>query len=62
MRDLLDPASCISMPSEGNHVISVDSAGQSTRKAYDSDYGNGYNDVAATGGDVYEQRRTALVT
>jgi subtilisin family serine protease len=53
-RDLLDPASCISMPSEGNGVISVSSTGPSSRKAYYSDYGNGYVDVAAPGGDVYD--------
>ena len=54
VRDLLDPATCISMPSEGNHVISVSSTGVSLRKAYYSDYGNGYVDVAAPGGDVYD--------
>ena len=53
-RDLLDPASCISMPSEGDGVISVSSTGQSDRKSYYSDYGNGYVDVAAPGGDVYD--------
>ncbi len=50
----IDPASCISMPSEGNHVISVSATGISLRKAYYSDYGNGYVDVAAPGGDVYD--------
>ncbi len=54
VRDLLDPASCISMPSEGKGVISVSSTGQSKRKAYYSDYGNGYIDVAAPGGDAYD--------
>ncbi|WP_394553344.1 S8 family serine peptidase [Agromyces sp. MMS24-JH15] len=53
-RDLLDPASCTSMPSEGNGVISVSSTGISSRKAYYSDYGNGYVDVAAPGGDAYD--------
>ncbi|WP_235511241.1 S8 family serine peptidase [Agromyces sp. Root81] len=53
-RDLLDPASCVSTPSEGDGVISVSSIGQSGRKAYYSDYGNGYVDVAAPGGDVYD--------
>src|SRR5690606_32813728 len=48
------PPSCISMPSEGNHVISVSSTGISTRKAYYSDHGDGYVDVAAPGGDVYD--------
>jgi len=50
----IDPASCTSMPSEGNHVISVSATGISLRKAYYSDYGNGYIDVAAPGGDVYD--------
>ncbi|WP_213816786.1 S8 family serine peptidase [Glaciihabitans sp. dw_435] len=53
-RDLLDPDSCISMPSEGKGVIAVSSTGQSGRKAYYSDYGNGYVDVAAPGGDAYD--------
>jgi subtilisin family serine protease len=48
------PPSCISMPSEGEHVISVSSTGISKRKAYYSDYGNGYIDVASPGGDVYD--------
>jgi subtilisin family serine protease len=42
------------MPSEGQHVISVSSTGPSLRKAYYSDYGNGYIDVAAPGGDAYD--------
>ncbi len=54
VRDMLDPATCVSMPSEGNHVIDVSSTGISLRKAYYSDYGNGYIDVAAPGGDVYD--------
>jgi subtilisin family serine protease len=54
VRDLLDPATCTSMPSEGRHVISVSSTGPSGRKAYYSDYGNGYIDVAAPGGDAYD--------
>jgi subtilisin family serine protease len=48
------PPSCISMPSEGNHVLSISSTAESLRKAYYSDYGNGYVDVAAPGGDVYD--------
>ncbi|MEW9533066.1 S8 family serine peptidase [Microbispora sp. NPDC049125] len=53
-RDRTIPPSCISMPSEGEHVISVSSTGISKRKAYYSDYGNGYIDVASPGGDVYD--------
>jgi subtilisin family serine protease len=48
------PASCLSMPGEGRNVIAVSSTGVSTRKAYYSSYGNGYVDVAAPGGDVYD--------
>ncbi|WP_432891208.1 S8 family serine peptidase [Kribbella sp. CA-245084] len=48
------PTSCTSMPSEGNHVLSVTSTGISKRKAYYSDFGNGYADVSAPGGDVYD--------
>jgi len=48
------PASCESMPSEGNHVLSVSSTGISQRKSYYSSYGNGYIDVAAPGGDLYD--------
>ncbi|MCO6005314.1 S8 family serine peptidase [Actinoallomurus purpureus] len=48
------PPSCISEPSEGRNVIAVSSVGISGRKAYYSDYGNGYVDVAAPGGDVYD--------
>jgi len=48
------PPSCVSMPSEGDHVIAVSSTGISERKAYYSDYGNGYVDLSAPGGDVYD--------
>jgi subtilisin family serine protease len=48
------PSSCISMPSEGNHVIPVSATGRSTRKAYYSSFGLGYVDVAAPGGDAYD--------
>ena len=54
VRDLLDPESCISMPTEGDGVISVSSTGISERKSYYSNYGNGFVDVAAPGGDVYD--------
>ena len=45
------PASCKSMPTEGEHVIAVSATGQSTRKSYYSSLGNGYIAVAAPGGD-----------
>ncbi|MEO5900937.1 MAG: S8 family serine peptidase, partial [Ilumatobacteraceae bacterium] len=54
------PASCISMPSEGKGVIDVASTGPSLRKAYYSDYGNGYIDVAAPGGDAYDTANGTL--
>lgn len=53
-RERTIPPSCISMPSEGTHVVSVSATGISTRKSYYSDYGNGYVDVAAPGGDTYD--------
>ncbi|MEU7938966.1 S8 family serine peptidase [Microbispora bryophytorum] len=48
------PPSCVSLPSESEHVISVSSTGVSRRKAYYSSFGNGYVDVASPGGDVYD--------
>jgi subtilisin family serine protease len=48
------PPSCISMPAEGDGVVSVSSTGISTRKSYFSSLGNGYIDVAAPGGDKYD--------
>lgn len=50
-RERTVPAECLSMPSEGNHVIPVSSTGPSGRKSYFSSYGNGYVAVAAPGGD-----------
>jgi subtilisin family serine protease len=45
------PASCVSEPSEGDHVIPISSTGISKRKAYYSSFGKGYVAVAAPGGD-----------
>jgi lantibiotic leader peptide-processing serine protease len=50
----IDPDTCTSMPSEGRHVITVSATGPSTRKAFYSDYGYGYVDVAAPGGDTFD--------
>lgn len=50
----IDPDTCTSMPSEGRHVITVSATGPSTRKAFYSDYGHGYVDVAAPGGDTFD--------
>ncbi|GGO15151.1 serine protease [Microbispora rosea subsp. aerata] len=48
------PPSCVSLPTEAEHVIAVSSTGVSKRKAYYSSYGNGHVDVASPGGDVYD--------
>ncbi|MDX6742451.1 S8 family peptidase [Actinocorallia sp. A-T 12471] len=45
------PPSCVSQPSEGQHVIPVSATGVSGRKAYYSSFGLGYIKVAAPGGD-----------
>ncbi len=47
----IDNATCLTLPTEGNHVISVSSIGPSGRKAYYSNYGTEQTDVAAPGGD-----------
>jgi subtilisin family serine protease len=43
--------SCVSQPSEGDHVIAVSSTGPSGRKSYFSSFGLGYVLLAAPGGD-----------
>ncbi|WP_101789478.1 S8 family serine peptidase [Nonomuraea indica] len=53
-RERTIPPSCVSMPGEGRHVVSVSSVGISKRKSYFSSYGNGYVDISAPGGDVYD--------
>jgi subtilisin family serine protease len=50
----IDPADCLSLPAQGEHVLATSATGISTRKAYYSSYGHGYVDVAAPGGDVYD--------
>ena len=47
----IDNDSCLSLPTEGNHVIAVTGVGPSTRKSYYSDYGVEQAEVAAPGGD-----------
>ncbi|MGH3353446.1 MAG: S8 family peptidase [Nocardioides sp.] len=54
VRDMLDPESCVSMPTEGDGVIAVSATGPSERKSYYSSYGDGFVDVAAPGGDAYD--------
>ncbi len=48
------PGTCTSEPSQGKNVLSVSAVGSSTRKSYYSDYGNGYVDISAPGGDAYD--------
>jgi subtilisin family serine protease len=47
----IDNATCLSMPTEGNHVIGVSAVGPSKRKAFYSNYGTEQTDVSAPGGD-----------
>ncbi|MFG1752385.1 S8 family serine peptidase [Streptosporangium sandarakinum] len=62
-RNRLISPGCLSMPSEGDHVIAISATGISGRKAYYSDYGDGYVHLAAPGGDVYDtQGRTQNIT
>jgi subtilisin family serine protease len=42
---------CLTLPTEGRHVVGVTSVGPSTRKAYYSNYGVEQADVSAPGGD-----------
>ena len=49
--------SCLSMPTEGRHVIGVTSVGPSKRKAFYSDYGLEQADVSAPGGDSRDPAR-----
>jgi subtilisin family serine protease len=50
-RPTIDNATCLSMPTEGNHVIGVSAVGPSKRKAFYSNYGTEQTDVSAPGGD-----------
>ena len=46
----IDNATCLSLPNEGDHVISVSSVGPSGKKADYSNHGLEQNDVSAPGG------------
>ena len=46
--------SCLTMPNEGNHVLTITALAPSKRKAYYSDYGYGEADLSAPGGDAYD--------
>jgi subtilisin family serine protease len=46
----IDNATCLSLPAEGRHVISVSSVGRSGKKADYSNYGLEQTDLAAPGG------------
>jgi lantibiotic leader peptide-processing serine protease len=48
---------CLTMPTEGRHVIGVTSVGPSKRKAFYSNYGLEQADVAAPGGDSRDLAR-----
>jgi subtilisin family serine protease len=43
--------SCLSLPTEGRHVIGVSAVGPSKRKAFYSNYGTEQTDISAPGGD-----------
>lgn len=47
----IDNATCLSMPSEARHVLSVNALGPSGRKSFYSNYGVEQTTVAAPGGD-----------
>jgi lantibiotic leader peptide-processing serine protease len=47
----IDNSTCLSMPTEGNHVIGVSAVGPSKRKSFYSNYGTEQTDVSAPGGD-----------
>ena len=47
--------SCLDLPTEGNHVISVSALGPSERKAYYSNWGFRATQVAAPGGDDLDE-------
>lgn len=50
---------CLSMPTDGQGVISVTATGPSGRKAFYSDYGLEHADIAAPGGDSLDYYGTA---
>jgi lantibiotic leader peptide-processing serine protease len=51
----IDNATCLSMPTEGNHVIGVSAVGPSKRKSFYSNYGIEQTDVSAPGGDSRDE-------
>ncbi|HET9654645.1 MAG TPA: S8 family serine peptidase [Kineosporiaceae bacterium] len=55
----IDNATCLSMPTEGRHVISVASIGYSGKKADYSNHGLEQNDVSAPGGFFRDYAGTA---
>ena len=57
----IDNATCLSMPTEGPHVIGVSALGASGRKAYYSNWGTEQISVAAPGGDYYDPAATGSV-
>jgi len=57
----IDNATCLSMPTEGSHVIGVSALGSSGRKAYYSNWGLEQISVAAPGGDYYDPAATGAI-
>jgi lantibiotic leader peptide-processing serine protease len=57
----IDNASCLSMPTEGPHVIGVSALGSSGRKAYYSNWGTEQISVSAPGGDYYDPAATGAI-
>ena len=50
----IDPATCLRAPNQLRHVINVGSTGISEHKAFYSNHGLGYIDLAAPGGDLFD--------
>jgi subtilisin family serine protease len=57
----IDNSTCLSMPTEGRHVIGVSALGSSGRKAYYSNWGTEQISVAAPGGDYYDPAATGAI-
>jgi len=57
----IDNSTCLSLPTEGSHVIGVSALGSSGRKAYYSNWGTEQISVAAPGGDYYDPAATGAI-
>lgn len=56
----IDPDDCVTVPSGSEGVITVSATGPSGRKAYYSTFGLGFVDIAAPGGDAYDNPEQSL--